>query len=531
MLLLKNEPSVMQALFVLCMFINCLYAGVLFGWAPLQLLLIRDGVFSDRCVDGFDSSGGDSCSAQLERINLLYTIGSTASIVGSIFSGLILDTYGFTTNCALSGVFSFVGYLLLALSPSNSLPLLIVSVCFIGFGGIFAFFCVFGISSMVLKSNIPLVLTGANVFFDCSAVIPLLFYQLYEAEYSRKSIFLSYAALACVVYSLYLVVYYRAYSYRQLHQMDAPVSGDEDGSVESETSVRSVVIGIEIPHKPHRRDRSNSRVSELSDQPMHADVESIAEPVNTGPAIEDFVSLPWTVQIRSQYFLCMTSFCIVMMLRSNIYLGTVQILLEHYNDDEYNYLFTQLFIAILPFGFVFIHLVDYLLKKYGFATFLNIVSLLGIAYGVIAVIPVLYLQVVTFVLYTAYRAFFYSVVATFNACVFGSKNAGRIHGFMFLLAGIVNIVQWPLMLLIFEYANGNVFYLYIALIIICLPSLIYTEIYLRPALLKDGCDVIDRADNDGEVTKDPQSIDGDVELVAERMERQITDSVDASARI
>lgn len=486
MVLLKNEIPQVQGLFVLCMLVNCLYAGVLFGWAPLQLLLIKDGVFADRCEAGFDTSGGESCDAQLELINLLYTVGSTASIVGSVASGFVLDNYGFLANCCTAGLFSFSGFLLFALSPSYSLILLLLSVIFIGTGGIFSFFCAFGISSIVLKSNIPLVLTGANVFFDCSAVIPLLFYQLFDAGYSRKSIFLSYSLLAIIVYGMYIVMFQRASMQHSLQT--AVTTAADDSSVDSVASNVSAVLGIEIPHKEHkpRRARTASNVSDISEAQGQQRMTH-----------EEFITLDWKDQLKTKYFLYISCFTVVMMLRSNIYLGTVQILLEDYNDDEHDYLFTQLFIAMLPFGFLFIPSIDYMLKNYGFATFNNIVSVLGLAYGVLAVIPVLYLQVLTFALYTAYRACFYSVVATFNACVFGNKNAGRIHGFSFLVAGVVNLAQWPIMLLVFKYEDGNLFNLYLALILICIPSLLHTEMFLRPSLLLDDNDVIEREGGSG----------------------------------
>ena len=492
-MLLQKETLVLEVLFVLCLFVNFLYAGVLFGWAPLQLLLIKDEVFVDRCEDGYDSTDGDSCTAQLELINLLYTVGSTASIIGSMASGIILDNYGFITNCSIAGIFSFTGYLMFALAPRESLPVLIVAVTLIGLGGIFSFFCAFGIIGMVHKTNIPLILTGANVLFDCSAIIPLFYYELFEAGYSRRNIFLSYSLLACLVYMCYMFAYHlAARSYGtytaadpalQINQEGDDVGG-ENNSVSSENSDRSVVFGVEVPHKEHRRRKRS--VSNSSDITEVSQIDKV-----TVQNHDAFLELPWTEQLKSYYFLYIVCFTTVMMLRSNIYLGTVQILLEEYNDDDHGYLFTQIFTAILPFGFVFITSISYVLKRYGFATFNNIVTCLGIIYGVLAVIPVLYLQVLTFIFFCAYRAFFYSVVATFNASIFGHKNAGRIHGFSFLVAGIANFIQWPMMLLIFEYANGKLFYLYLALVLICIPSFFHTELYLRPAILRDKNDVIE----------------------------------------
>jgi LAT3 family solute carrier family 43 protein 3 len=506
---LTGEHVTTQALFVLCMFVNCLFAGVLFGWAPLQLLLIKDGVFADRCKAGFDNSGGDSCDEQLVLINLLYTIGSTASIIGSFASGAILDNYGFLANAFFAGAFNALGFLLFALAPNNSLPLLIIAVSLIGTGGIFTFFCAFGISSLVYKANIPLVLTGANVFFDCSAVIPLVFYQLFNAGYSRRGIFISYAVVACFTFTSYMLLFYIESRHRVPSATTPGTAAEAVATAEDEEdsvhSNRSTVIGVEVPHT-HRRRRRDSQDSDFSHPSQASASQAEREPGQYVHDHDHFVTLPWTQQLKSYYFLYIVCFSTVMMLRSNIYLGTVQILLEDYNDDDHNYLFTQIFIVILPFGFLFIPAISYLLKKYGFATFFQLVSLTGIGYGVIAVIPVLPLQVLTFVLYATHRAFLYSVIATFNACVFGNKNAGRIHGFTFLIAGVINLSQWPLMLAIFAYANGNLFYLYIALLLLCIPSLFHTELFLRPAMAKDDNDVLELPKQQEEATPDIASL-------------------------
>ena len=430
---LQNETSYTIALIFVSAFANLFFAGIIFGWAPLQLLLIKDGVFSELCNDGVQQ-----CNEQLSALNLVYAVGTTASIFGTIVGGYLIDQYGFFETCVISGFMNVIGLLIFAISPLNSVLSFSLASGLIGAGGIFTFMCSFKVGFCVLTENLAIVLSLANCMFDCSAVLFLGFYSLYDFGFSRSIIFTAYAGFAMIYFALYSTLWV----VRQRHI-----------------------------NKLHR-------YIPIDDESLCV----IPEPEKITP----FKMLPWYEQIFTYQFLYILVFAAVMMARSNIYLGTAEVLLTQYGDAEDNYLYTRLFTGSLPFGFLFVFAIDELLCRYGFATMFNFISLLGILYSAVSLVPVLQIQIVAFLTFTCFRAFLYSAIATYNAHIFGSANAGRVHGCAFLLAGVLNFAQWPIILLVMKYDNGNLKHLYIALMLVCIPMIIETERGLRCRITELG---------------------------------------------
>jgi len=86
---------------------------------------------------------------------------------------------------------------------------------------------------------------------------------------------------------------------------------------------------------------------------------------------------------------------------------------------------------IVPAGVLFVPIIDWALASggYGFSAY-SVVGI-GIAYGALSCVHQLQLQSATAVLFTLYRAFLFSVVAAFNADVFGPMTVGRISGILY----------------------------------------------------------------------------------------------------
>ena len=174
------------------------------------------------------------------------------------------------------------------------------------------------------------------------------------------------------------------------------------------------------------------------------------------------------------------------MLKSNIYLGTAQIMLEQYGDDKNNYRYTRLLPAMLPLGVIFILLIDNMMSKYGFSTVFDLICILGMIFGLISLIPNLSVQLYAFIFYTAFRAFLYSAIATFNGYVFGPHNVGRLHGLSFCCAGVLGFLQPLIVDWVLNYCRGNMFTVNFTLVLVCLPIIFETERGLRRFLRTIG---------------------------------------------
>jgi len=100
-----------------------LYSGMLFGWAPLQKLLLSEhngfGQFDELCQNQPHlNTTRKPCPAQLNQLNLVYTLGTFTLSLVSLPGGWFLDTYGVRATVFLSGIFQISGMLLFGFSDS-----------------------------------------------------------------------------------------------------------------------------------------------------------------------------------------------------------------------------------------------------------------------------------------------------------------------------------------------------------------------------------------------------------------------------
>merc|ERR1712196_126598 len=77
-----------------------------------------------------------------------------------------------------------------------------------------------------------------------------------------------------------------------------------------------------------------------------------------------------------------------------------------------------IFTASLPASVLFAPVVSWLIDKHGIAATLHVVNGLGCLYALAALVPSLNFQLVTFVIYTNYRALLFSAMSVYNARCF-----------------------------------------------------------------------------------------------------------------
>ena len=104
-------------------------------------------------------------------------------------------------------------------------------------------------------------------------------------------------------------------------------------------------------------------------------------------------------------------------------------------------------------------------------------------------IPVLEVQVVTFILFSFFRAFLFSVMAYFSVHRFGPINSGKLYGLMMSIAGSFTFLNYPMVLVVNEYWGGDYFYYNLSLCLFLVPLLLAVHCLLRPVVgkLQDIC--------------------------------------------
>ena len=77
-----------------------LFSGILFGWAPLKMILIREGQFRGTCA----YNDPDPCSNQLVEFNFIFTIAQFCLNLASLPVGFFLDYASKILHFTLAGL-------------------------------------------------------------------------------------------------------------------------------------------------------------------------------------------------------------------------------------------------------------------------------------------------------------------------------------------------------------------------------------------------------------------------------------------
>jgi len=88
-------PRAKRLLQVALAVVYCLLAaGIVFGYAALKPVLVREGVYRDRCSAEELLEGVRVCYQQELRLNFMFTVAAVATNVCALLVGTILDQYG-----------------------------------------------------------------------------------------------------------------------------------------------------------------------------------------------------------------------------------------------------------------------------------------------------------------------------------------------------------------------------------------------------------------------------------------------------
>lgn len=411
-----------RALVVLTLASSLLFTGIIFGWAPLVLTLRDEGIYaSDACR----TSSSHACAMeQGSRLNYMYAMGSTFTVAFALPVGLFLDRFGAAYTIGCAGVLEVVGLVGMALSqdPRDGPDWFTVSYILMAMGGSMLMMGNFHIG-FVFPDSMETLLAGISCLFDASSVIFAVYQTLYfRLNLTRKLFFLLYAGLAAFSYSLISILWWALLRRSNLSKTTDAEKQETSGSDQ----------GVSLSQR-----------------------------------------------MRSTPFAFIFAFGTVHFFKTYLYLGVNDELLEAYGDSNYGHIFTKAFGYIIPLGFFCIPLIGTISRRSGLLATLKVTNALAIAYSVLMMIPTLAAQPFAMIIYTCYRAFLFSVVAAFNARVFGYQSMGTIQGAVSFSAGVLNLCQNPLLSLTVSKLSGDFFPLNVFNLLLCLPFVFA----IRPGIL------------------------------------------------
>ncbi|PYI20112.1 hypothetical protein BO86DRAFT_207070 [Aspergillus japonicus CBS 114.51] len=452
-----------------------LAAGIVFGFAAIKPVLIREGVYRDRCSQEELDNNSDVCYGQELRLNLMFTIAAVATNVFALPVGTILDTYG-PRVCGIIGSISLLlGSLLFGLSDQLPFDGYMPGYLFLSLGGPFVF-----ISSFHLSNTFPtrsgLILSTLTGAFDASSALFLIFRLLNEStngSFSSTRFFLIYLIVPIFIITAQLTIMPTT-SYKTagelVQEAHAHIAAEATDHVDNAIQDRNEGERQRNDRRMHRQ----NVVSQIQDllssptlQPQSYDdasplerplsPEPIPIPTATEPTTTPQSDKPHTAggvwgalhgasaltQIRTPWFILITLFTILQMLRINYFVATIR--------QQYTYLLqspdlaatlNSTFDVLLPLGgLVSVPFIGTILDSARTPSVLLTLVTTATLIGILGCIPSEAAGYGNIALFVLYRPFYYTAVSDYAAKVFGFQTFGKVYGLIICLAGLGNFAQ------------------------------------------------------------------------------------------
>jgi hypothetical protein len=99
-------------------------------------------------------------------------------------------------------------------------------------------------------------------------------------------------------------------------------------------------------------------------------------------------------------------------------------------------------------------------------------------------IPVLEVQLVTFLFFSFFRGFLFSVMAYFSVHRFGPINSGKLYGLTMSIAGTFNFLNYPMVLVVNRHWDGDYLYYNLIQFLLFVPLLLAVHYLLKPVVEK-----------------------------------------------
>ena len=444
------------------------FTGIIFGYAPLLLMLEKEGVYDELCKPGESRP----CIAQQERFNLCFTLACFILSFLSLPAGIFLDKFGPRYTMMFSSVFVFIGLLGFAYADSKHFDVFLPSFISLASGGIMIMMSSFPVSFLLPEYQAG-ILASISCLFDASSLIFSIFLQLnIHFQFTRKQLFIGYAFLSLFIL-LPPIVLWVEMEKLILHKKDNDDNHNNDfnkGKVDENNDNYN-----SITEKIHFQDMDDLQLNDVADDGNNNNN-------NITSIKNEFIPVHqrnFFGQIKSFEFLFVMLFASMQMLKANTYLGCVVELLDSYGDAASKHYYSKVFSFVLPAGIVCVPLIDRSIHYFGLVGSLTLTTIVGLIFSGVALVPDLQWQIVTFATFTIFRAFLYAVMSTFNAQIFGLETLGRITGIVFTSSSIMGLLQYPLVDITNQEFNGDFKYLLYFLCALSLPTVVLIVLFMR----------------------------------------------------
>lgn len=443
---------------IISVLFNLTCAGVIFGFAALKPVLVREGVYADLCEGDDQPEFGSPCNEQDLRLNYMFTLSTVITNAVALPVGALLDRIGPKYASLIGAAIFALGNVLFPLDYRSAW----IDTYFIGYiclaiGGPLIFLSSFHLSN-TFPTQAGLILSCVTGAFDASSIPYLVYDIVYDkaGPISLKAFFWSYAIVPAL-----LVIFQLTLAPSQSYQRDdfgehaadrhhqEPSSGSSVSGSEEDGLISPTVAGsLQDESMARGLETHLASSSGKPDGIKGGDRDRIVGVMFDRPAGD---------QIASAWFCAIAFFLCIYMARINYYIQTVfQQLLFYLGDYGLARTITRTFTVLLPLGGIAgIPFVGFLLDHRTTFEASVVVLVCGVVYGALGLVPHVAAQTISIAIFVFLRPLMYTFVGDYCGKVFGFATFGTVYGLANSVAGVFGLILRPVDVLVKNEWQGD----------------------------------------------------------------------------
>ncbi|KAK4694413.1 hypothetical protein P7C71_g3161, partial [Lecanoromycetidae sp. Uapishka_2] len=439
-------PKGKRILQIVLAIIYCLLAaGIVFGYAAIKPVLVKEGVYRQLCDQEEKIDYDKTCDEQEIRLNLMFTIAAASTNAVAMPVGKILDDHGPRVCGVIGSILIAIGSLFMAFARQVPFDAYIPGYTLLALGGPFVFIPSFPLSNAFPQHSglILALLTGA---FDSSSALFLIYRLIYQAtngSFSLQKFFLIY--LIVPVYILVVQLFIMpAKVYMSVGEMVTHAEGSVNDldTAEHDTEDTTRRPRAEEERRQHR-ESTVSEVTSLLGKSGTKQQKAEEKKKNISGVWGALHGRSAFQQVFTYWYLLITLFTVVQMTRINYFVATIRTQYEYMLRSEYlaervNHVFD---IALPIGGILSVPFIGLVLDNTSTTFVLGLLVGIASTIGVLGVIPFTWAAYLNIALFVLYRPLYYTAVSDYAAKVFGFHTFGKVYGSIILIAGILNLSQ------------------------------------------------------------------------------------------
>jgi len=297
--------------------VYCLFAaGVVFGYAALKPVMIKEGIYRDKCTEEEIEKGLRVCYEQEIRLNFMFTLAAVATNVCALLVGTILDQYGPRVSGIIGSILFALGCLGFSFAKQiRSFDPYPISYLLLALGGPFIFISSFHLSN-AFPSHSGLILSMLTGAFDSSSAVFLLYRLLYDHTHGKLTLhtwFTAYLIVPATILILQLTLMPSG-SYKTVGELVRQAEVEEELLHEDDDN--EDYMEVDDDDLRLRRERRSSLIHEIDSLLGGKDAKTIhdrklEESHESSGVWGAMHGMPINRQIRSWWFVLITLFTVI----------------------------------------------------------------------------------------------------------------------------------------------------------------------------------------------------------------------------